>query len=101
MTDKTTDVIVTQAIRDAAANAVIEMSDRTMEIRMGDMDHSAVVQAFARHRISHSLPGDGPLANELRDAFPAGDKLGVRLSAHMFGRILAALAQPEAGGEHG
>jgi hypothetical protein len=48
---------VTQAGRDAAANAVIQATDQTMQIRLGEADHLAVVQAFAALTPS-ALSGD-------------------------------------------
>lgn len=70
-------------------------------LNSGAWDDDYRMQELIRFRQSRSLPGDGPLANELRDAFPAGDKLGVRLSAHMFGRILAALTPSALSGDAG
>jgi hypothetical protein len=41
------------------------------------------------------------LASELREHFPAGDKIGARLSEHMFARILAALSTSPLANETG
>lgn len=55
---------VTQADRDAAADMVerdvngVHTGERSWQIRGGHLDGDYRVQAFARHRISHSLPGD-------------------------------------------
>lgn len=58
MTDKTQALLpVTQADREAAAPFANCLSDM-QDIFDGKADGLPVVQAFARHRQSHSLPGD-------------------------------------------
>ncbi|AVA13835.1 hypothetical protein [Sphingopyxis sp. MG] len=73
MTDKATDVTVTQADRDAAADLLtcdlgepLSPADKFQleSIRSGLDDDDDGVQAFARHRQAHSLPGDVGIDNE-------------------------------------
>jgi hypothetical protein len=47
-----TDVIVTQADRDAALFAAAWTSSEVVELNSGAYDHYRKVQAFARHRIA-------------------------------------------------
>lgn len=86
---------VTQADRALAERLCYGMSEKAL---------AEAAMLIARHRHSaasgaaHS--GEGvALASELRDHFPAGEQIGVRLSADMFTRILATLS-PSEGGEH-
>lgn len=87
MTDKTQLLPVTQSDRDAAAalvawhnkaasewktdggsNLQFFTSDMPDQIRRCAWDNHDVVQAFARHRMSHSLPGDVGMRNDAKPA---------------------------------
>lgn len=72
MTDKTQALLpVTQSDRDAAADAQLARGlsrGEARRLREGDADDHWMVQAFARHRISHSLPGDVGMREALEKA---------------------------------
>ena len=69
---------VTQADRDAAADTLFHVDGDPFvaHIRDGMEDDSYLVQAFARHRLSHSTPGDA----EVREAGDLKHKLWMIIS---------------------
>ncbi len=83
MTEATQSLLpVTQADRDAAAQAYHAIAKGYMQVigcamEAGAADEKALVQLFARHRISHSLPGDvGHLREEFfSSTFSTGDSV--------------------------
>lgn len=60
-------LLIIQADREAYISTGLAHSGYNALIRSGGWDHSKVIQAFARHRLSHSTPGDA----EVREAIAA------------------------------
>ena len=86
---------VTQSDRDAAAPFANCLSDM-QDIFDGKADGLPVVQAFARHRISHSLPGDvgmrQALATIKAEADIANEVIRLRRDQEGSGRVKVATA---------
>ena len=78
MTQETEAPNVTQADREAAAGVAWKSPAFLAAIRAGQHDDCDAVQAFARHRLSHSTPGDAEVRKALAD-------------------LLAGIAHPTAG----